>query len=174
MEAPDPFSVRLHKPLRQNMNAEINKVERVIGLDAHPDTFTAALLRGPTPAAAVTEKVFNKLPLGHLRSCKGALNLVVAAVARKLTVAVWYLMMGRWTTLEEIDRRLSQKIGKIITQVGPAGLKILSKTRKAFREQICQTLKSGRQYILDPDKKFAPKPKVEPTLTLAQEYGLRR
>jgi transposase len=438
MEAPDPFSVRLHKPLRQNMNAEINKVERVIGLDAHPDTFTAALLRGPTPAAAVTEKVFNKLPLGHLRSwaeknttpqdvfvleasgnsfhivgllakvqrqalvlesthlgklkeahanndkisavrigkaylagtarvvwvpdpktqerrdlfhihrkavkrttqlrnrlqsylsdngvrlkrgtrltqaevsetirqahdwlprqwqliegllmelrhaeqqrqhwrsliaqevladplllsivrlcgvremvafalgalvgdikrfshpkklvkyvglnpafddsgndewtggigghgrsdlrcllieaahailrCsktalaywgkkllrrKGALNLVVAAVARKLTVAVWYLMMGRWTTLEEIDRRLSQKIGKIITQVGPAGLKILGKTRKAFREQICQTLKSGRQYILDPDKKFAPKPKVEPTLTLAQEYGLR-
>jgi hypothetical protein len=50
------------------MNAETSKVERVIGFDSHPDTFTAALLRGSTPAAAVTEKVFNKLPLGHLRS----------------------------------------------------------------------------------------------------------
>jgi transposase len=49
------------------MNAEANKVERVIGLDSHPDTFTAALVRGPTPAAAVVEKVFNKLPMSHLK-----------------------------------------------------------------------------------------------------------
>ena len=35
---------------------------------------------------------------------KGSVNLAVAALARKLTVAVWYLMMGRWTPLEEIDR----------------------------------------------------------------------
>jgi transposase len=40
--------------------------ERVIGLDAHPDSFTAAILRGPTPAAAVVEKMFNKLPLSQL------------------------------------------------------------------------------------------------------------
>jgi transposase len=105
---------------------------------------------------------------------KGAINLAVAAIARRLTVAVWYLMMGRWTTLEEIDKRLSQKIGKIISQIGAAKLKTLAKNRKAFRQQICQTLKSGRQYFLDPDKKFIPgQPKIEPTLTLAQEYGLR-
>jgi transposase len=47
-----------------NKNATANP--RVIGLDSHPDTFTAALLSGPTPAAAVTEKVFNQLPLAQL------------------------------------------------------------------------------------------------------------
>ena len=49
------------------MNAETSKVERVIGFDSHPDTFTAALVQGPTPAAAVVEKVFNKLPMSHLK-----------------------------------------------------------------------------------------------------------
>ena len=39
---------------------------RVIGLDAHPDSFTAAVLNGPTPLAAVTEKVFNQIPLRQL------------------------------------------------------------------------------------------------------------
>jgi transposase len=119
----------------------------------------------------------SKTPLAHwgkkLLRRKGAINLAVAAIARKLTVAAWYLMMGRWTTLEEIDRCLSQKIGKIITQVGSTGLKNLGKNRKTFREQICQTLKSGREYVLDPDKSFTAKPKLEPVPSLAQEYGLR-
>ena len=48
------------------MNDESKPVERVIGFDAHPDSFTAAILRGPTPAAAVVEKVFNKLPMARL------------------------------------------------------------------------------------------------------------
>jgi hypothetical protein len=43
-------------------------------------TFTAALLRR-----------------------KSEVKLVIAAIARKLAVAVWYLMTGRWTPLEEID-----------------------------------------------------------------------
>src|SRR5207249_6750889 len=50
------------------MNAETNKVERVIGFDSHPDSFTAAVLRGPTPAAAIVEKLFNKVPMGQLRN----------------------------------------------------------------------------------------------------------
>ncbi len=48
------------------MNAETNKVERVIGFDSHPDSFTAALLQGQTPAQAVVQKVFNKVPLSPL------------------------------------------------------------------------------------------------------------
>ena len=52
------------------MNSEIendaNPKGRVIGFDSHPDSFTAALLRGPTPAAAITEKVFNKIPIQQL------------------------------------------------------------------------------------------------------------
>ena len=104
---------------------------------------------------------------------KGSLNLAVCAIARKLAVAVWYLMMGRWTTLEEIDAALSLKIGKMISQVGAAGLKKLSKTRKTFREEIFQSLKSGKEYVLDPDKEFTPKLTTKSPLTMAGDYGLR-
>ncbi|HEY0725102.1 MAG TPA: IS110 family transposase [Pyrinomonadaceae bacterium] len=104
----------------------------------------------------------------------GKINLVVAAMARRLTVAAWYLMMGRWTQLEEIDKRLNLKVTKMIGSVGREGLKALGKTREAFREEICQRLKSGRDYVLvDPNKKFIPGPKIQRPLTLAQEYGLR-
>src|SRR5580700_10023412 len=48
------------------MNEKANLHPRVIGLDSHPDTFTAALLAGPTPASAVTQKLFNQLPLAQL------------------------------------------------------------------------------------------------------------
>src|SRR4029079_17190458 len=103
---------------------------------------------------------------------KVARNLAVAAVARKLTVAIWYLMMGRWTPLEEIDDLLSRKVGKIISQVGAPALKKLGKTRKDLRNQMEATLKTGRVYQLDPNKKFEPKaPKARP-LTLREEYGI--
>jgi transposase len=123
---------------------------------------------------------------------KGQLNLVVAAIARKLTVAVWYLMMGRWTPLEEIDARLCLKVTKIIGQLGSEALKQLGKTRHALRQETYQSLKSGKtyvptptpqpaaapttttpatvSYVLDPHKKFIPKAKDN---TLAAEYGLR-
>lgn len=101
---------------------------------------------------------------------KGAHNLVVGALARKLTVAVWYLLMGRWTPVEEIDARLSAKIGKILSAVGPDGLKQLGKTRQVFREEIQASLKAGRVYALDPEKKFTPKPKL-PQSSRAAEYG---
>jgi len=103
---------------------------------------------------------------------KGVRNLVVCAMARKLAVAAWYLLMGRWTTLEEIDAGLNLKIGKIISQVGSAGLKQLGKTRKKFREEIFGALKTGKVYVLAPNKKFQPKPTVTPAASLAQEYGL--
>src|SRR4051794_24878076 len=50
------------------MNAETNEVERVISFDSHADSFTAAIVRGPTPAAAFVEKMFNKLTMGQLRT----------------------------------------------------------------------------------------------------------
>jgi len=48
------------------MKKNANLTGRVIGLDSHPDSFTAALLQGPTPAAAVLEKTFNKVPMAQL------------------------------------------------------------------------------------------------------------
>src|SRR3954463_16511158 len=50
------------------MDKNSNMIERVIGFDSHPDTFTAALLRGQTPAQAFTEKIFNKVPMSQLQS----------------------------------------------------------------------------------------------------------
>ena len=79
---------------------------------------------------------------------KGSLNLAAGAVARKLTVSVWYLMMGRWTPFEEMDDRLALKVGKIITSVGPEGLKELGKTRQDLRAEVYQSLKTGREYVL--------------------------
>ena len=97
-----------------------------------------------------------------LLAAKGSVNLAVAAIARKLTVAVWYLMMGRWTALEEIDARLLAKVSKMIGSVGQQGLQSLGRTRKTYREDICQRLKTGRQYVLDPNKKFVPRPATSP------------
>ena len=97
-----------------------------------------------------------------LLATKGSLNLAVAAIARKLTVAVWYLMMGRWTTLEELDASLRLKVGKMIRSVGQPGLKALGKARKTYREEICQRFKTGREYVLDPNKKFVAKPAASP------------
>lgn len=50
------------------MNQTSDLGGRLIGLDAHPDSFTAAILRGPTPAAAVIQKPFNKVPLPPLQN----------------------------------------------------------------------------------------------------------
>lgn len=89
---------------------------------------------------------------------KGSVKLAVAAIARKLTVAIWYLMNGRWTPLGDIDKRLSIKVGKIISSVGSASLQYLGTSRHQFRTQICESLKTARTYVLDPAKKFIPKP----------------
>src|SRR6185437_12608734 len=106
-----------------------------------------AILRSKHPLAKWGKKLLSR---------KGSLNLAAGAVARKLAVAVWYLMMGRWTPLEEIDSRLALKVGKIIGGVGTKGLKQLQKTRKTFKEEIYASLKAGRIYQLDPNTKFIP------------------
>ncbi len=113
-----------------------------------------AILRcSKTPLAAWGRK---------LLAAKGSVNLAVAAIARKLTVALWYLMSGRWTTLQEIDARLLRKVSHLISSVGQPGLKAMGKSRKAYREEIYQRLKTGRTYVLDPNKTYAPQPAANP------------
>jgi transposase len=106
-----------------------------------------AILRSNHPLARWGKKLLAR---------KGSLNLAAGAVARKLTVAIWYLMTGRWSALEEIDERLALKVGKIIVGVGTKGLKHLGKTRKLLRQQIYDSLQTQRIYLLDPNKKFVP------------------
>ena len=50
------------------MNNDLNNVERVIGFDSHPDSFTAALVQGRTPAEAIVQKTYDKVPLPQLKS----------------------------------------------------------------------------------------------------------
>jgi transposase len=82
----------------------------------------------------------------------GQRNLVLAAVARKMAVAIWYLMVGRWSQLEEIDKPLAIKVSKIIGELSASALKKLDKKRRPFRQEIYQQLKTGRYYLLDPNK----------------------
>ncbi len=93
-------------------------------------------------------------PIGRwgrkLLARKGEIKLVIAAVARKLAVAIWYLLMGRWHTLEEIDTRLHVKLGKILHQVGARQLQARGKTRTALVQEMAQKLKAGRIYLLHP------------------------
>jgi transposase len=121
-----------------------------------------SILRSKDPLAKWGKKLLAR---------KSSVKLAVAAIARKLIVAVWYLMMGRWTSLEEMDERLAPKVGKIITQVGVQALKKLGKTRADLRAQMEQSLKTGRIYALDLNKKFTPRPKAQKQ-TLATEDGL--
>ena len=57
--------------------------------------------------------------------------------------------------------------------VGQATLKKLGKCPRAYRQEIYQRLTTGRVYVLDPGKKFCPRPQSQPTASLAHEYGLR-
>jgi transposase len=78
------------------MNDKSKPVERVIGLDTHPDTFTAAMVRGPTPAAAIVEKTFHKVPLAQLPSW-----------AQKHTTAQDLLVLEASGNSFEVVRRLA-------------------------------------------------------------------
>jgi transposase len=105
-----------------------------------------SILRSKAPLAQWGKKLLAR---------KGNRNVAVAAIARKLVVAVWYLLMGRWTALEEMDTRMAQKVGKVIRKVGTKALKQLGQTRKALKEEVFETLKTGRVYQLNPNKTFA-------------------
>lgn len=107
------------------------------------------LRSGKTPLANWGKKLLGR---------KGVVNLAVAAMARKLAVAVWYLLMGRWTALEEIQKSQAIKVSKMISEVGPQGLKKLGNSRAAFRQEIYQSLMTQRVYVLDPSKKWSPAP----------------
>ena len=87
---------------------------------------------------------------------KGSVNLAVAAVARKLAVAVWYLMKGRWSAVEEIEAPLARKISKIISQVGEETLNQMGKRRQPYRQEIHQRLQQGKVYVLNRNKTFQP------------------
>ena len=60
------------------------------------------------------------------------------------------------------DERLSMKVSKMITAVGTEQLDLLGMNRTTYREQTYLSLKVGRVYVLDPDKKFVPRAMGQP------------
>ena len=107
-----------------------------------------SILRSDNALAAWGKKLMGR---------KGSKNLAVAAIARKLTVSVWYLMMGRWKPVEEIDDALSLKIGKIVSKASAGEPKPARAAHKRLREQVEKSLLTGRIYHLDPKKRLEPK-----------------
>jgi transposase len=62
-------------------------------------------------------------------------NCAVIAVARKLTVACWYLMQGMFTPLLEVTSSLKLKISKIVTIIGRQAIRELGyKTSKEYEQ----------------------------------------
>jgi transposase len=58
-------------------------------------------------------------------------NVAVAAVARKLTVSIWYGLRGLFTPLAEVNHSLECKIGKIATELGQKVIHLLGYESKA-------------------------------------------
>jgi len=85
----------------------------VIGVDSHPDSFTAAVLRGETPAQAFVEKMFHKVPMAQLQSwakkhttgndllvleASGKSFQVVRAPSERLAGAHWCWRVAIWAS----------------------------------------------------------------------------
>lgn len=62
---------------------------------------------------------------------KASKNIAVAAVARKLTVSIWYLLRGLFTPLREIDATLQVKLEKLATAIGVKAILHLGYASKA-------------------------------------------
>jgi len=108
----------------------------------------------------------------QLMARKGSHNLAAAAVARKLTVSIWYLLQGKVEPLERIDRSMTQKLGKIISKVGAQKMKDMGTNRKQLRQKMEYLILKGRVYSGDSNRTASPEPPSKIT-TLAEEYGLR-
>lgn len=65
-----------------------------------------------------------------------AKNLAVAAVARKLTVSIWYLLRGLFSPLTEVDASLRAKLDKLGTAIGRMTIHHLGyESKTAFIEE---------------------------------------
>lgn len=68
-------------------------------------------------------------------------NVAVAAVARKLTVSIWYCLRGLFQPLEKTDPSLELKIGRIATVLGKKTITLLGfDSSAAFIKQKIQIL----------------------------------
>jgi transposase len=70
-------------------------------------------------------------------------NVAVAAVARKLTVSIWYLMRGLFAPLKQLDTTLQVKLGKLATAIGVKAIRQLGyESKTAFIKEKADWLLS--------------------------------
>lgn len=82
--------------------------------------------------------------MGLETAVKKTLNEVAVAVARKLTVSVWHLLMGHFTPLVEATDHLRVKLPKLATVIGKDGLRSLGfDNRDAFVDAQIKSIKSN-------------------------------
>ncbi len=62
---------------------------------------------------------------------KGTKKIAVIAIARKLTVSIWYLLRGLFSPLQQIDQTLEIKLSKLATAIGKKTLHQLGYLSKA-------------------------------------------
>lgn len=68
-------------------------------------------------------------------------NVAIAAIARKLTVSIWYMLRGLFAPLKQLDPGLSVKLAKIATTIGLKKIHQLGyKSKAAFIEEKNQWL----------------------------------
>jgi len=69
------------------------------------------------------------------------LIVAIAAIARKLTVSIWYMLRGLFAPLKQIDASLRVKLAKIATAIGVEKIRHLGyKSKAAFIEEKIQWL----------------------------------
>lgn len=79
----------------------------------------------------------------HLSFRKGQ-NIAVTAVARKLTVAVWYVLKNMYTPLTEATNSLKVKVRKISSETGKDTLASLGYEKtKVFQEKLLKVILYG-------------------------------
>ena len=71
-------------------------------------------------------------------------NIAVAAVARKLTVAVWYVLKVGYSPLVEVTKELKGKVYKITTETGKDMIKAIGyQSNKEFRDKLLNIILTG-------------------------------
>ena len=106
--------------VQQNTTHQANpamskNTRRVVGLDVHPDTFAAAILRGCDPATAQVEHASTRVPLDQLeawalRHTQEIDTLVLEASANSFAVAARLRAAGRTAVI--LDSHQAGRIGK--------------------------------------------------------------
>ena len=67
---------------------------------------------------------------------KGSKKIAVIAIARKLTVSIWYMLRGLFAPMQHIDETLEVKLSKLATAIGVKSLLHLGyASRTAFIEE---------------------------------------